>query len=381
MKIVHVVEPFAGGTVTFLKSLVVSLPDDFHIIVHGEREQEMPFSEVKKQFAYTNVKFLRWRSAQRSLRLQKDIIASIELFSILKRLKKNKSLDIVHLHSSKGGFIGRLVGRILGIQDVVVYTPNGAPFMVGTNPAANYLYKKLEKLACAFGGQVVCCSPSEQKAYESAGMNVVTINNGIPHEKAISMPARQQKDAIFRIVTSGRIVHQKNPVLFNKIASYFEEFSQFEFVWVGDGSDRHLLTAKNIQITGWLTKEQVNDIVVKADIYLSTANFEGLPFAVLEALALKKPVLLTDCIGNRDLVVKGLNGDVFKSKNEAIIKILQFYNNSSMLSVMGEHSVSHCKTSFNLFNTYQSYKELYQRAVLIRNESITRINQIALGTR
>jgi glycosyltransferase involved in cell wall biosynthesis len=274
------------------------------------------------------------------------------------------------------------VCRILGIQGVVVYTPNGPPFMVGTNRASNYIYKKLEKFASAFGGQVVCCSPSEQKAYELAGISAITINNGIDYEKEICPPNKQQKDTIFRIVTSGRIVHQKNPVLFNKIASYFEEFKQFVFLWIGDGTNRHLLTAKNIQITGWLDKDEVNGIVTGADIYLSTSKFEGLPYAVLEALALRKPVLLTDCMGNKDLVVKGLNGDVFKNENEAINKIFQFYNNSSMLSIMGEHSGSHCNTFFNSFDTYQGYKMLYQKAAVLRKESV-RLNQIeiAYGTR
>lgn len=381
MKIVHVVEPLAGGIVTFIKSLVENLPDDTHIIIHGEREQVTPILKVKKQLAFPNVKFLRWKSAQRSLRLKKDISAFIELYSILKRLKKNNLLDIVHLHSSKGGFIGRIVCRVLGIQDVVVYTPNGAPFLAGVNPIAKYLYKKLEKLASIFGGQVVCCSDSEQQAYQLAGIDSVTINNGTQYKKNVSPQKEQKKDIIFRVITSGRIVDQKNPVLFNKIASYFEEFKQFEFLWVGDGTDRHLLTSKNITITGWLDKEELNDFVINADVYLSTANFEGLPFSVLEALSLKKPVLLTDCIGNKDLVVKGLNGGIFKNKNEAVNKILQFYNNSSMLSVMGEHSGTHCKTSFNLRDTYQSYKSLYLKTAFFEELSTNPLNKLIYGTR
>src|SRR4051812_20430802 len=98
MKIVHIVEPFAGGVATFLRSLVENLPEDFHIVIHGEREQVMPFLEVRKQFDVSNVKFFRWRSAQRSLRPIKDIAAAIEVYTILKRLRDNGSVDVVHLH-------------------------------------------------------------------------------------------------------------------------------------------------------------------------------------------------------------------------------------------------------------------------------------------
>ena len=381
MKIVHVVESLAGGIVTFIKSLVENLPDDSHIIIHGERKQVMTFSEVKKQFIFPNVKFFRWKSAQRSLRFKEDINATIELYNILKRLKNNNSLDIVHLHSSKGGFIGRIVCRMLGIQHLVVYTPNGAPFLGNASKVSNYMYKRLEKLASSFGGQVVCCSHSEQKAYETAGIDVLMINNGTASKKDIGFQKKQKNKKVFRIVTSGRIVDQKNPSMFNKIASYFEEFKQFEFLWIGDGTERQMLTSKNIQITGWLDKDDVNELVLNADMYLSTATFEGLPFSVLEALSLKKPVLLSECVGNKDLVMKGLNGGVFKNEHEAINKVLRFYNNSSMLSVMGEYSGNHCKTSFDLFDTYKSYKKLYLKASFFHKEAITPINKLAYGTR
>jgi glycosyltransferase involved in cell wall biosynthesis len=363
MRIVHIVEPLAGGIVTFLKSLVENLPDDSHIVIHGERKQVMPFSVVKRQFVYPNVKFLRWKSAQRSLRFKDDIAATIELYNILKRLKKNRTVDVVHLHSSKGGFIGRFVCRMLGIQDLVIYTPNGAPFLGSASLLSNFMYKRLEKLASTFGGQVVCCSESEQGAYKMAGIEALMINNGTPVNKNNILPGKSKKNGVFRIVTSGRILEQKNPAMFNSIASYFEELKQFEFIWVGDGPDRHLLAAKNIMVTGWLEQDELNSIVNDADLYLSTASFEGLPFSVLEALMLKKPVLLSDCVGNKDLVMKGLNGAIFKHESEAINKVLQFFNNTSMLVIMGEHSGRHCKNSFDHADTGREYKKIYQKTV------------------
>ena len=360
MKIVHVVEPLAGGMVTFLSSLMENLPEDTHIIVHGSREHSTPLSDVKKLFA-SNVRFIRWPSARRSLSLQKDIPAFIELYRTLKRLKDKNLLDVVHLHCSKGGFIGRIVCRVLKLQHLVIYTPNGAPFMAGGNPVTNFIYKKLEKLASYFGGQVVCCSPSEQKAYQKEGIRAITINNGIPYKKIMRNKKLVNKNAGFTIVTSGRIVDQKNPELFNRIATYFEEFTDFKFIWVGDGEARDSLTAKNIEVTGWLPAEKVNDLVAAAEIYISTSRYEGLSFAVLEALAMNMPVLLTDCIGNRDLT-NNLNGAVFSDEYDAIYKLLHFYNNSSMLKVMGQHSGSYCKNNFNLVDTFSRYEKLYQEA-------------------
>src|ERR1700737_1582734 len=178
MKIVHVVEPFASGIAAFVKSLVENLNDDIHIIVHGEREYVMRFEEVKQDFPTRNVRFIRWKSAQREISIHKDTVAFMELYTILKRLKKQNHVDAVHLHSSKSGFLGRLACQLARIK-TVVYTPNGAPFLVGSSRFINYIYKQLERVGSIFGGKVVCCSPSECQAYHALGIDALNINNGI----------------------------------------------------------------------------------------------------------------------------------------------------------------------------------------------------------
>jgi len=373
MKIVHVVEPFASGIATFVRSLVENLHDDLHIIVHGERQHLMTSAEVKQRFPKGNVRFIRWKSAQREISFRKDTAAFMELYTILKRLKKQVHIDAVHLHSSKSGFLGRVACRMAGI-DTVIYTPNGAPFFVGNNSFTNFLYKQLERLGSIFGGRVVCCSPSELKAYNAIGIKALNINNGVDIEERPLGPLPRLSNSVkdkktsypelkpgkFRIVTSGRIEDQKNPALFNAIAKYFEEFQDFEFLWIGEGADKTKLTSKNITVTGWLSTENTKSLIAGSQVYLSTSYFEGLPFAVLEALALKKPVLLTDCVGNRDIVNKKLNGDLFTTEDEAIIKILQYHNNRDMLQVMGEYSQQHCEQEFDVQSTFTSYRSLYK---------------------
>jgi glycosyltransferase involved in cell wall biosynthesis len=361
MRIVHVVEPFASGIAVFVRSLVENLNDDLHIIVHGEREYVMKSAEVKQYFPKGNTRFIRWKSAQREISIRKDTVAFMELYSILKRLKKQTHIDAVHLHSSKSGFLGRLACKLARIK-TVVYTPNGAPFLVGKNRWINYIYKQLERLGSIFGGQVVCCSPSECEAYQALGIDAMNINNGVAMASLSPVQSiqGQAKSDKFRIVTSGRIVNQKNPSLFNAIAAYFEEFGGFEFLWIGDGDARDQLTAKNIKVTGWLPARDTRELIANSQVYLSTAHFEGLPFAVLEALVLKKPVLLSDCIGNRDIVHNGLNGDLFRSEEEAILKILQYHNNIDMLQVMGEYSQQFCAREFDVHSTFTSYRDLYR---------------------
>jgi glycosyltransferase involved in cell wall biosynthesis len=360
MTIVHVVEPFAAGIAVFVKSLTETMPEDVHIIVHGERKDEIPASEVKKIFPQKNIRFIRWRSAQRSVHPLKDFMAFSELYKILRRLKLKNLVDAVHLHSSKSGLLGRIACRMAAITNVV-YTPNGAPFLSGRNTLANYFYGQLEKIGHGLCGKVICCSESELNAYKKIGINARYVNNGISLQSTPQVLGNSAKQK-FRVITSGRIVEQKNPYLFNAIATYFQEFEDFEFLWAGDGAARHVLTANNITVTGWLGTDEVKALVGQADIYLSTSLYEGLSFAVLEALALRKPMLLSKCVGNRDVIKSGLNGDLFTNKTEAIIKVLHYYNNREMLQVMGEFSRQICSAEFDAQQNFNTYRDIYTGA-------------------
>ena len=362
MIIVHIVEPFAGGIAVFVKSLTESMPDDLHIVVHGERKEEIPANLVKKNFPRGNVRFIRWRSAQRSIDVLKDFFAFAELYKILNRLKKKNLVDAVHLHSSKSGLLGRAACRMVGIQNVF-YTPNGASFLSAKNKLTRYMYCQLEKLGSRFGGNVVCCSPSELQQYLDLGIKADYINNGITVSEKPVRPVGP-RDGKFRIVTSGRIEKQKNPELFNTIASYFQDMPGIEFIWIGEGSGKNFFTSSNITVTGWLDNKGVHDYVAASHIYLSTSDYEGMSFAALEALALNKPVLMRECTGNIDVVKQGLNGDLFKNASEAIIKILQYQNNPEMLEIMGGFSEEICRMEFDMKENFKTYRELYAGSIL-----------------
>lgn len=357
MNIVHVLDPFCGGLATFLRLLTEELNDDYHIIVHGERKELMDAKDVKRFFPKKNIRFIHWKSVQRDLSLQKDFKAYVELVKILRRFR---NADVVHLHSSKAGFLGRIACRQLGIKQII-YTPNGAPFLI--NDASKFklaLFEKLEKFAYLLGGKVICSSESEQTEYNDRGIKADFINNGTKIGKHSFIKDKDYNK--FRIVTSGRVADQKNPKVFNEIAQAFVDLSHFEFVWIGDGENFSILTSPNIKITGWLSNEGVKQEIEKADLYLSTSYFEGLPFAVMEAMALGKCLLLSDCIGNVDLVKFGINGRIFNTKEEAINNIIYFFLNKEITASMGLNSIEICQDYFNIEDTAISYRHEYQKA-------------------
>lgn len=353
MKIVHVVECFSGGTVQFVNQATNLISDCQHFVIHGERSEEISAETVKSAFS-SSVSFIKWHSVQRELNFVKDLKALLELYKIL----KDVNADVVHLHSSKAGFLGRIACKALNFK-AVIYTPHGAAFLrKDISKTKVWFFEALEKIAASITGSVVCCSRSEADAFGRAGIKASYINNGI--DISVSSFSEAQQKPSLTIVTCGRITDQKNPALFNQIATSFNSSSEVKFIWIGEGEKKQLLSSKNIAVTGWLPKEGVLSVLKHADIYLSTALWEGLPFAVLEAMSLGKVMLLKNCVGNIDLVNNNFNGFSFDEANEAVEKINWFLNNRKALKEMGLHSKIWCEREFNINDTFKKYSEQYR---------------------
>ena len=140
------------------------------------------------------------------------------------------------------------------------------------------------------------------------------IINGINiQELALYLRNRTTYSSPIKVCTSGRILYQKNPFLFNQIASLLPDI---QFIWIGDGDLRTELTSDNIRITGWITREEALNIVKEADFFILPSLWEGLPISLLEAMYLKKTCLVSNVIGNRDVIVHKRNGMICNTQEE-----------------------------------------------------------------
>lgn len=354
MKIIHIVDPFAAGLATFIKKLIENNQGAQHILIHGERNNVISVQKLKESFP-KDVEYIFWSKVKREISYKDDFKAFIELYRIL---KQHKDANIVHLHSSKAGFLGRIVCAILGIKNVV-YTPNGVSFINDDiSRIKSFAYLCLEKIGALFNGVVVATSKSEWEALNSNGIKSNLIFNGTSITKKNICPYHIPNNK-FRIVTCGRIAPQKAPNLFNKIAKMLESNSDIEFVWVGSGIERDKLQSTNIRVTGWLDNNEVIEEVCKANLYISTSRWEGLPFAVLEAMNMEKPLLLSKCIGNNDLVETGVNGLQFDNEMDAVEKIIKLSKQRDLLQIYGQNSRNICLSKFRIEESMKNYKLLY----------------------
>jgi colanic acid/amylovoran biosynthesis glycosyltransferase len=119
------------------------------------------------------------------------------------------------------------------------------------------------------------------------------------------------------LVCVGRICEQKGQLLLIEAAAKLRaQGCSFNLVLAGDGEMRAEVEAliaqhdlaKHVRITGWISSAQVRDELLAARTMVLPSFAEGLPVVIMEAMALRRPVLSTYVAGIPELVISGENG-------------------------------------------------------------------------
>jgi glycosyltransferase involved in cell wall biosynthesis len=352
MTVIHVIEPFASGVTTAIINITQKLPEVEHIVVHGSRMWVDSIENVRSKFP-EGVRFIPWNHAGREISPVHDFRALLLLIKILRPYRKKA---VIHLHSSKAGFIGRLACRMLGIKRVL-YTPHCAAFIrTDISEKKRNFYRFLEKWAGKMGGLVVGCGESEAQLYADLGLPAKAVPNGV--DMSSPAPVAPKKERI--VVFVGIANEQKNPAMFNAIAKEFGSDPSARFIWVGDGALRGELDEERIEVTGWKEKDEVLAFLDRSLIYLSTSGWEGLPFGVLEAMRASCALLLHDVPGNRDLVDEGKNGHLFSTAGQAADLLGKMLADTGRTNSMGRESRRMAAEGFSAEKMAEGYRLIYQ---------------------
>lgn len=216
------------------------------------------------------------------------------------------------------------LSRHLGLQDVPRYVLNGV-----TIPARNLIQKERDRM----------------------------------REKFASFCT--EDDLV--VVALGRLEEQKNPMRFLEILELWKrECPALRGIWVGDGNMREAFD-KEIQAMraeGWIKclgwQENPLPYLCLADVYLHPARFEGLPFALLEAMAHGKPCVLSPNLANE---LKDFPTDTWIIAHERDSSWLGKVNDLSFLNRLGEKSRHIVEESFSVMNMAKTYLDMYKRLI------------------
>lgn len=349
-KILYIVEAMGGGVFTYIVDLANELVNEYDMyIAYGVRKQT---PENYKDYFDKRIHLIRVKSFVRELSITKDFVAFFEVKKIVCEVKP----DVIHLHSSKAGVLGRIA---LNKKIPMFYTPHGYSFLMeNCNPIKRRIFKLIELICAKKNCTTISCSVGEHQETLKLTKKATYINNGVNITELKRIVDRTKKiEHPFTVFTIGRICYQKNPALFNLIA---EKLPKVRFVWIGDGELRKELNSKNIIITGWVDRTTAIEYAINADVFLLTSRWEGLPISMLESMYMKKVCIVSDVIGNRDVIKNNENGYVCSDIKEFTKAIEEAKSGKDKLVKQAYQDI------LDIYNTKvmaDQYSEKYREAI------------------
>lgn len=178
-----------------------------------------------------------------------------------------------------------------------------------------------------------------------------------------------------RLVCVGRLCKEKGQLLLIEAANRLaQESLSFELVLAGDGEMRGVLEdliskyglSKQIRITGWISSDQVRSEILASQALVLPSFSEGLPIVIMEAMALRRPVLTTFVGGIPELVQHGNNGWLFPAGSvDALATAMRacFAASPSTLEAMGNAAHARVLASHSIDAEVSKLAQLYKNTI------------------
>lgn len=344
MKILQVItRSELGGAQTVVVQLANRLSDEHEVVlVAGEGDGKM------WEMVSPRVTCVRSRYLQRALSPVQDFRAAIEL----RRIYREHKPDIVHLHSSKAGTLGRLVFP----RKRVVYTVHGFDSI----RLAFRKFLPVERLLQRACSAIVGVSGYDENNLRSEGItrNVTTVRNGIykPDVEGVErleVFSRHPKN----VLCIARMQPPKEPKLFIETARLLP---QYGFIWIGNQeSVEHLGDIpSNCHFLGNMVN--AGAYCAQADLFMLPSNYEGLPMVIIEAMSCGRPVVASDVGGVSEIVRNGINGYTLLNRAELFAeKIEEILSNDDLYKRMSKSALEIFESELTIDRMVEGYMSVY----------------------
>jgi glycosyltransferase involved in cell wall biosynthesis len=301
---------------------------------------------------------------------------TLEVYRILSRGK----YDILQSHTSIGGVIGRLAGWAARTP-VVIWTVHGLGAHPGHRAWKRHLIRSVESFLDRFTDYYVAVSEDLRDQGVRAGIyraeKVTVIPNGIQFDHLPStFDAAAKRSALGIsagcpvIGTVTRLEAQKaNEVFLRAIAHVVYRIPNLVTLVAGDGPERnkledlvaHLGITECVRFLGWRT--DAVELLGALDIFCMSSRWEGCPMVLLEAMAMRRPVVATDIGGIREIVVNEETGLLVAPEDpdafaEAILRLLAADTERQRMGVAGRRRVVR---KFGAEGMLAAYARLYRK--------------------
>jgi glycosyltransferase involved in cell wall biosynthesis len=277
LRILHVTDRYSGGVGRAIDRITELVPETEHHLLSTGIESTHGRGEY-----------------QSTARLPDGIAARVRA---VRRVVDEVAPDVVHAHSSWAG----MYTRVRKLPVPVVYQPHCYYFERPNLPGpVRRAVRALERALAANGTVVAAVSPREESLARSMGVrDVVRVPNAPSSAAVREAGARSGVMVTDRptVTMVGRVVAQKDPRFFAETARLADRFGLgLSFRWLGDGDPALVreLTDVGVEVTGWLTADDVMRQMAASDVYLHCASYEGFPISVLDAARVGLPTIVRE---------------------------------------------------------------------------------------
>lgn len=325
-----------------------------HIVQIGERfrregvkvayviGKQGPASEYLKD---RDFKVYEMAHLERDLNPLKDLFSLLHLIGIIIRFRPS----LCSWHTAKIGALGRIASFLTFRRNY--YVPHGIPFYESEFNKGYKKYRKLEKMLSILPATIVGVCDYDTEQYLKLGISekkTLTIHNGMRAIPERELTPKQSEKTIF--ITAARFEDQKDYVtLATAVRALAKHSAQFELHIYGDGRHEQAVKALFADIQGPVIHFAgvVGDLTTelrRADVFLLSSHWEGLPRTIIEAMSCAMPVIATDVGGVSELIEHDHTGYlVGQGDHEKMKDYMQVYIDTP------EHIVAHGWNSYRKF--------------------------------
>jgi glycosyltransferase involved in cell wall biosynthesis/protein-tyrosine-phosphatase len=317
---------------------------------------------------------------------------ALALLARTTRFLRTRRFDIVHTHRNKDGVIGTLAAKLAGVPHVVRTVHGLAEPMRGWERAKYLAYELLDRsLLWFFADRTIAVSRHVARALRGGAYrseSLITIHNGLDlggitvrRNVAVVRRSLGIHDEALVIGTAGRLCPVKGQDLLLRAApAILRERPDARFLIAGSGPLQQSLheLATRLRISSAClfvgAVSDVHDVIAAMDVFVLTSLHEGLPMALLEAMALERPVVATAVGGVPEVVSHGVDGMLIQGRDDRALAsaCLTLANDPALARTLGGRARQTVEQRFSA--------ETNGRAVLSAYQAMTRHGAARPGT-
>lgn len=303
----------------------------------------------------------------------------------LLRLLKQGNYDVVHTHTSKAGFLGRLAAHKAKIP-IVVHTPHGNIFDGYFSPLKTKLYTTLERKAASWTDRIIELTDGgieeylaqgigTRKLYSTifSGIDVSPYENRVTHRKHVRMELGIEENT-FLVGGVGRLEKIKGFEYYINAAKHLhQDHPTIQFIHAGTGSLEQELKelAKPLgeQFTFLGLRHDIPDLMAALDVLVVPSLNEGMGRVVLEAGAAGTPCIASDVGGLPEVVLHDQTGVIVPARDHVVLSeaIQALLADSETLQQYGDAARKFIVPDFSLENMVKHIEYLYETLIKEKN--------------